>query len=495
VAVPQIFLASLIVLYSSNLYNFFVAEDLDQAWTTTPAVVAHMFFPGVGGYRPLMFVFWWLGDLLWGYQPVGYRLASLGLHLVNACLVYSLARYLSKRTSIGLLAGLLFMSLAPSADAVNWLSAASNLLPGVLGYLLALRAYLALRSCKPSESGHRLWLYGLCIGSLLLALGSQELALTWPFVALLVGWYVQCPDLASLDRSRRLQTCFEALRRELKMLSPMIGVWAVFIIWRTIAVKGIGGYGVSVHLRAGWFLIDDVWAYIQFLTSPLADTGLGRAFFTIVTTTPMAGLVTLLVLIALLWPVRWTLLLTVIMLLPALNIPKAHRAYFAGVGYALVWAFVALKLISSDRLRTGVLIVAVSGLLFFHAIGGVERSAAWTASSRLVTYILSEVRRLEPLPPNGTRFYFADLPKKQQDAYAFTWGLREGIQASYHNRTLDAYRVTVQPDPDLVNYRLEIALDQLPPNSPETSAVYLVYADDILQRVTRTEFTRRVASH
>jgi hypothetical protein len=122
-----------------------MAEDFIQAWDAA-AWMQLAIFPNVSaGYRPLMFAFWYVGSLLWGYQPAAYRLVVIALHALNACLVAAITLRLARRRDVSLLAGLLFSGLAPSVATVNWLSAASNLVLCGLGYLAALWLYLGLR--------------------------------------------------------------------------------------------------------------------------------------------------------------------------------------------------------------------------------------------------------------------------------------------------------------------------------------------------------------
>jgi hypothetical protein len=291
-----------------------------------------------------------------------------------------------------------------------------------------------------------------------------------------------------------LRLRLSAVRSELSVLWPFIAIWMIFFVWRTIAVKGIGGYGANVHLRAGWFLIDNAWSFVRFLTLPLANTSLGSELFSTVTASTASGLIGLLVLCLLLWPVRWMAGLTFILAVPVLNIPSVYRGYLAGIGYALILAFLASRLLGTRKSKAKYAVSAIltCALFGWHMIGAFERNAAWTASSRFVAQTLSEVQQLEPVPANSTHFFFANLPALQQGTYAFTWGLREGIQALYNNRTLEAYCVTAHPDVDLIKYKLEIAVDAIPPDQPTAPHVYLAYDDGVLYRVSRAEFQRRV---
>src|SRR5687768_18581036 len=94
---PLLVSASLATLawlcFAPILHNSFLAEDFIQSQiTTNPHWAIRAFAPGGGGYRPLMFVFWAATSLTWGNHSFPYRVVVVGLHLLNAALVYSLAR-------------------------------------------------------------------------------------------------------------------------------------------------------------------------------------------------------------------------------------------------------------------------------------------------------------------------------------------------------------------------------------------------------------------
>ena len=64
-----------ILAYSSILNNTFLAEDFWQSRILSISGWTQMaFFPRNGGYRPVMIVWWAVGNFVWGDQPFPYRI-------------------------------------------------------------------------------------------------------------------------------------------------------------------------------------------------------------------------------------------------------------------------------------------------------------------------------------------------------------------------------------------------------------------------------------
>ncbi len=509
-----------LLCYGNIFHNLFVAEDFNIAWDIDLTRVARSFFPGSGGYRPLMFVFWFVGDLLWGYHPFAYRFVIILLHMLNGCLVFAITRPLLRRMSVSIYAGLAFIALPTSAEAVNWLTAASNEVLCGFGYLFALFSYTMLgRNAQPSDH-KRHGPYALMIIGLLIALLSNEIALTLPFAAFALGYCLRRRkektknSVANLERrpAHRFEGVKNAVitrwmiaKAEWDLIRPIFAILLLFLVWRTIAVQGVGGYGAEVHLRAGLFLIGDGWDYIRFFTFPLSERQVGTWFFQTVQSNDWIGLIAFSVFVLAVPPIRWPAFMTLILLAPALNIPAPYRAYVAGTGFALMIGFILNDL--ADRLQTerlkafrvapgAALITLALFSLTWMLAGTSARNAAWRTGGEWGKQVLRSTSALVTSPPNGTRFYFARLPSIVGGVFVFTWGLRDGIQAEYNNRTLDAYQVPLNPDPRRVIRRLEVSIDTIDENA--SNQVFLVYQaksalDGELKRVTYAEFVRSLS--
>jgi hypothetical protein len=503
-----------LVAYSSILSNTFLAEDFWQSRILSLSGWTQMaFFPRNGGYRPVMIVGWAIGNFVWGDQPFPYRIAVILLHLLNACLVFSIARRLTSSSSLGLLSGSLFLVFSPSAEAVNWLSAASNQVTCAFGYLIGLRAFISLSLAKSTASSRKY--FGLCLFGLLIALGSNEMGLTWPMAALVLSAAVGGPSSRIFPINGFLQLrrfgseWLKWTKRQLHLMRGILAVWALFIIWRTIAVNGIGGYGADVHLRAGWFLLDNLGIYALYFFQPTIDAirGLGGAVvldFWLKNTIPAAVLSV--AVLAALWPARLQLLLTLILLLPAWNIPALHRGYMVGIGVALMVS-VAIRGYSSSDFSRGtlglrrVLFGGVAVALVVTQIqGSAARNTLWLAAGNWSRRILSETRMLAPAPANGTQFYYFGLPTAHNGINVFSWGLPEAIESYYSDGTLHAYQVRSTPIPNRVRNRLEASLSDIE-RDVDKPQLFFVYQSNqsgvdaaAIRRVTREEFSQLVRS-
>lgn len=147
-------LAAGALVYANTLGHGFVWDDLitlDQRirfWRSPldafiePADVPG--FPGV--YRPLTFASFWVDQLLWWRNPLGFHVVSVLLHAVNGVLVYALARGIGCRTNAAIAGALLFAVHPIHTEAVAWVTARVDVLAttftlvAVLAFLRARRA-------------------------------------------------------------------------------------------------------------------------------------------------------------------------------------------------------------------------------------------------------------------------------------------------------------------------------------------------------------------
>jgi hypothetical protein len=134
--------------YYETLNDFFILEDFQkiQENSSFGQFWKHL-LSGSGGtlYRPL-------GDLLfiwdfywWKWNPFGWHLTNLIVHIINVLLVYELAKYLTKNSYAGIITGGLFGLFPGNSEAVIWISARTNLLCTTF-FLLSLRCFTALRT-------------------------------------------------------------------------------------------------------------------------------------------------------------------------------------------------------------------------------------------------------------------------------------------------------------------------------------------------------------
>ena len=189
----------------------------------------------VAFYRPLTMFVWWLGDRLWGGAPAGYHALSVGLHTLNALLVYRLGRRLLPTAYAGLAAALLFALHPMHVETVTWLAASSDLFCTAfsLSSLLLLEHYLS----SSSKAGRPAFLFGALL-SFLLALLSKEAAVALPgFVVL---------RLALLDGT-------QPPRRSLGIGGAYALVLVGYGLSRFLVLGKMGGYAVPLSFWNTFF--------------------------------------------------------------------------------------------------------------------------------------------------------------------------------------------------------------------------------------------------
>ncbi len=134
-AVYAVYLALGVILYASVLSGYFLSDDFQFVGGASQGDLS-----GLWGHRNDHFlrsfiVLSFIVDYsLWKCNPVGYHLTNLFFHIVNAGLVFLLARRLFRLTERGrpvlmaFLSGLLFVALPCHSEAVSWISGRSDVI-------------------------------------------------------------------------------------------------------------------------------------------------------------------------------------------------------------------------------------------------------------------------------------------------------------------------------------------------------------------------------
>lgn len=170
-------------------------------------------------YRPTLAITLALDATLWGWNPAGFHLTNILLHVAVTYLVGRLAMAMGAGQGLAILTALLFAIHPVHVEAVTFVSARSDLLPtlGVLGSLLAYRRATLQRSRQGA------W-YLMAMACQVFALLSKESTITLP--ALLVLSDVLNPLSSGPPTDRT------AWRRALVRSLPFWAVTAVFVVFR-----------------------------------------------------------------------------------------------------------------------------------------------------------------------------------------------------------------------------------------------------------------------
>lgn len=156
-------------------------EGLGQIWFETRATPQ---------YYPLVFTSFWLEYHIWGFQPIGYHLVNVLLHVGVVLLLW---RLLERLEVPGAWAAAAVFALHPvHVESVAWITERKNVLSGVFYFASAI---IFLRAAglwgKPSVSRSAGLSYAASLLLFLCALLSKTVTCTLPAVLLLVIWWRQ----------------------------------------------------------------------------------------------------------------------------------------------------------------------------------------------------------------------------------------------------------------------------------------------------------------
>jgi Flp pilus assembly protein TadD len=227
------------VAYVPALFGGFVWDD-DQYVTHNPTLtdlsgLQRIWFAprATPQYYPLVFTTFWAERHAWGLHPVGYHLVNIGLHALNAALLWRILRRLGVPGAW--FAGALFALHPVHVESVAWITERKNVL-STLFYLAAGLTFLRLhRIGEPSVQDATLapgrrdrGLYWTMFLLFLGALASKTVTCTWPAAALLVLWWKRG----------------WVERRDVTRLTPMflaglaMGLWTAWVERRYVGAEG-----------------------------------------------------------------------------------------------------------------------------------------------------------------------------------------------------------------------------------------------------------------
>jgi len=181
-------------LYADVIINGIFIFD-DSEYVTDNTLIRGLSYADLSDPRQMGYLSFALNYLLGGYEPQGYHVLNVAIHVVNASLVYYLLHLLmgvlagtrplreDLRTATAFLAALIFLVHPMMTMAVSYISQRFTSL-ATLFYLLAVTAYLMARvrfeADRHSRSGSVL--YGCAMLSTLLAVRTKEITFTIPVV-------------------------------------------------------------------------------------------------------------------------------------------------------------------------------------------------------------------------------------------------------------------------------------------------------------------------
>jgi hypothetical protein len=139
-------------------------------------------------YYPMVFTTFWAEYHLWSLQPLGYHLANILLHAVNALLLGCVLRRLGVPGSWW--AAAIFALHPACVESVAWITERKNVLSGLF-YFLTVLAYLRFRPLTNQDPARASdWrYYPLVLVLFLCALLSKSVTCSLPAVLMLLVWW------------------------------------------------------------------------------------------------------------------------------------------------------------------------------------------------------------------------------------------------------------------------------------------------------------------
>jgi tetratricopeptide (TPR) repeat protein len=169
-------------------------------------------------YMPLTRISWMLDNQLFGMDAKAIRIVNTVLHFLNALMVYFFAWMLTNRTSIGLVAALIFSLHPQHVESVAWISQRKELLASFFG-LISLVTYTIHKKSgfdcyKYPESKSRVFYY-CCIFAYIATMLAKPTWILMPFILLLIDYLIE-------DKVRLLD------KRRLSLLAPFLILSLIF---------------------------------------------------------------------------------------------------------------------------------------------------------------------------------------------------------------------------------------------------------------------------
>jgi tetratricopeptide (TPR) repeat protein len=216
------------VAFAPALEGGFVWDD-DFYLTDNPSITADGgladIWTGRGvssQYFPLTYTFFRLAHRLFGFDPRGYHLVNVLLHLANALLLW---RVLAGLGVPGAFWGGVFFALHPvQVETVAWITELKN----ILSTLLLLTSFLLWRRSREAAARWPGAAYLASLFLFLLALLAKTTALVLPAVALVLAW------LGLLESPRRV--ALSLLPHAVAGLG--MGLWTV--VWERVVIGARG---------------------------------------------------------------------------------------------------------------------------------------------------------------------------------------------------------------------------------------------------------------
>ncbi len=179
-------------------------------------------------FRPITTLSFSVDYALWGLNPWGYHLTNLLLHVLCACLLYWIIDEISGGYSgVAILGALLFTIHPVPTQNVSVISRRQDILAALFS-LMSLRLIVSFMQSRVEKRPWHLWFAVLfsCF-----AMAAKEIGFLSPFY--LLSYFL-------LFSSSKEKSMRNRIRSALRLSIPFILAALLMVVWRTIALDGVG---------------------------------------------------------------------------------------------------------------------------------------------------------------------------------------------------------------------------------------------------------------
>lgn len=433
-----------ILVFLPGIFSFFNSDDF--VWLRNSQKISlesvsnfAVNYNPVLKFRPFTHLLFQFLYAIFQLNPLGYHIASLFLHILNALIFYTLLLKFTSESKLSLFASLIFVSHFAQEEAVLWISALSSPLVTFfylcsiwclwkylekqkLGFYL-LSFILSVLALLSKEDGTTIFLV-VFILTVLKSSGAIESKIksgvlhSSPFFGLTVVYSII-----------RYFTVPEAIISKFLTLNPVVIIknlcyFGISFLFPVRLFFDLVGFRVHSYLNnIVQFRLNNVWAILVVLVISLT-------FFLLIIhflRKKIPGF-------------KLGLVLILIGILPYLlvNGNGQRFLYFSSLGFSISIASLLIYFLKRmSKLR--ILSLLMVFILIFNGAILYERAAWWRKAGEVCQEVIHQAGKIISLSPQDSEIYFANLPQRINGAYTFHTGFEEAIFLFYPESKTKVY--------------------------------------------------------
>jgi len=434
-AVAIIFLTGVgLFVFWPTFKNYFVADDFTWLYWAATAKATDLgnFFLDAQGffYRPLSKIYFFFVYPVFNLNPQGYHLFDLFVHLAVVIGVYLLSLQLTQKKLVSLLTALLFLIHPVHTETVLWISSTSILLARFF-YLFAFLSYLFYSQQKKLKP--LFYLFSLLL--FVFGLVSHELIVTFPLLILFYDFLFKRVKITAHLPFWFLTAGYFYLRNVVAQAHWLSGDYNYNLAKLPFNFAG-NLLGYLAELLFGFRSLSFYYSARFFLRQQkLIAFGLLLIGFLLMIRVIRKIKFNRIIIFLLGW--------FIILLLPVLGLGNIAERYvyladfavFSLIGLFIDW-LVKQTFKSKLALRICLFSLISLGLsIFYYSQFAKEKENWYQAGETAHKILLALGSNYSDFPP-GSTLYFVKLPLRQNRAWIFPVGLKDGIWFIYRDENL-----------------------------------------------------------